>query len=102
MSNRRAFLSDVARAGMAAPVFRAGAFASLLRAEDVARARPATAIADDEAYWGEIQRAFDVDRTLINLNNGGVSPAPTHVLDQMMRDLRFSNEAPVEHMWSVL
>jgi isopenicillin-N epimerase len=102
MSDRRAFLSNVARAGLAAPVFRAGAFASLFRAEEVAGSRPPGAVADDESYWGQIQRAFDVDRTLINLNNGGVSPSPTHVLEQMFRDLRFSNEAPVEHMWSVL
>jgi selenocysteine lyase/cysteine desulfurase len=49
-----------------------------------------------------LQRAFDCDRTLVNLNNGGVSPTPSHVLDQMIRDLRFSNELPVEHMWRVL
>src|SRR5206468_10945896 len=40
--------------------------------------------------------------TLVNLNNGGVSPTPTHVLDAMIRDLKFSNEIPVEHMWRVL
>ena len=39
---------------------------------------------------------------MINLNNGGCSPTPTHVLEQMIRDLRFSNELPVEHMWRVL
>jgi len=39
---------------------------------------------------------------MVNLNNGGCSPAPTHVLEQMIRDLRFSNELPVEHMWGVL
>ena len=60
------------------------------------------AVADDESYWNEIQRAFDLDRTMINLNNGGCSPAPTHVLEQMIRDLKFSNELPVEHMWRVL
>ena len=27
---------------------------------------------------------------------------PTHVLDQMIRDLRFSNELPVIHMWQTL
>src|SRR5690606_20778113 len=57
---------------------------------------------DDERYWGEIQRAFDTDRTMINLNNGGVSPTPTHVLEAMIRDLRFSNELPVHHMWAIL
>jgi selenocysteine lyase/cysteine desulfurase len=85
-----------------APVLRPGAFASLFRAERVASGRAAAALADDETYWAEIQRAFDSDRSIVNLNNGGVSPAPTHVLEQMIRDLRFSNEAPVEHMWNVI
>ncbi len=39
---------------------------------------------------------------MINLNNGGCSPAPTHVLEQMIRDIRFSNELPVDHMWRIL
>src|SRR5262249_15869001 len=64
--------------------------------------RPAPEVARDEDYWSTIQRAFDVDRTIINFNNGGVCPTPTHVLDQMIRDLRFTNESPVQHMWRVL
>ncbi len=68
----------------------------------MAASRTATSMAEDEAYWETIQRAFDMDRTMINLNNGGCSPAPTHVLEQMIRDLRFSNELPVTHMWHVL
>ena len=56
----------------------------------------------DEAYWSEIASAFDTDRTLVNLNNGGCSPTPSHVLEAMIRDLRFSNEIPVYHMWTVL
>jgi len=102
MTHRRAFISTLTRAGLAVPVFRSNALASVLRAEHVAAGRPALPLAEDEAYWSEIQRAFDADRTLINLNNGGVSPTPSHVLEAMIRDLRFSNEAPVEHMWSVL
>ena len=31
-----------------------------------------------------------------------MSPSPTHVLEQMIRDLRFSNELPVQHMWREL
>jgi selenocysteine lyase/cysteine desulfurase len=89
-------------AGIAAPVMRGDAFRRLLRAEDVAGGKVPATVADDESYWSEIQRAFDIDRTMINLNNGGCSPAPTHVLDQMIRDLRFSNELPTEHMWRVL
>lgn len=102
MTSRRGFLSGLASVALAAPSFREHAIPSLFRAHALAGNRDAGSVAEDESYWSEIQRAFDVDRTLINLNNGGVSPTPTHVLEAMVRDLRFSNEAPVEHMWRVL
>jgi len=80
---------------------------------DVARAREAVAalagrpgspdeIASDESFWFEVQRAFVVDRSLINLNNGGVSPSPAVVQEAMRRHLEFSNAAPVYTMWRVL
>ncbi len=102
MTTRRRFLASLGSAGVAVPMFRSSAFASLFRADLIAGDKSPSTISEDEAYWSEIQRAFDVDRTLINLNNGGVSPTPSHVLEQMIRDLKFSNEAPVEHMWRVL
>jgi len=102
MQSRRAFVNSLIGAGISAPVMRGDAFRHLFRAEEVAGAAIPPAVADDEAYWSEIQRAFDLDRTMINLNNGGCSPAPTHVLDQMIRDIKFSNELPTEHMWRVL
>jgi len=97
MATRRAFLATVAGASAAGPMFRSDAFRRVLRAGERGSGNP-----DDESYWGEIQRAFDTDRTMVNLNNGGVCPTPTHVLDAMIRDLRFSNELPVNHMWAVL
>jgi isopenicillin-N epimerase len=102
MATRRSFLSALAGSAATLPVFREHAMARVLKASEVAGGRAGTEVAGDEAYWSEIQRAFDVDRTMINLNNGGCSPAPTHVLDQMIRDLKFSNELPVDHMWRVL
>jgi isopenicillin-N epimerase len=64
--------------------------------------RPAHVVARDEDYWREIQSAFTLDRTLINLNNGGVSPSPRMVQDAMRRYLELSNEAPVYTMWRIL
>ena len=89
-------------AGFALPSLRPVAFRRLASAGAIAGGRSPLAVAEDEAYWGEIQRAFDVDRTMVNLNNGGCSPAPAHVLEQLIRDIRFSNELPTEHMWRVL
>lgn len=86
----------------ALPVFHERAMRRAFRAGEIAGSAPPAAVAEDEAFWLEIQRAFDTDRTMVNLNNGGVSPTPTHVLDAMIRDLRFSNELPVIHMWQVL
>lgn len=97
MTSRRQFVQTLAGAGAALPMFRPDAIRRAVRATGRRHGAP-----DDERYWGEIQRAFDADRTMINLNNGGVCPTPTHVLEQMIRDLRFSNELPVHHMWSVL
>jgi len=103
MTTRREFLSGLAVAGVAMqPMFREHAIRSLFRANAIAGDRSPIAVADDETYWAEIQRAFDSDRTMINLNNGGCSPTPSHVLEAMIRDLRFSNELPMEHMWRVL
>ena len=101
MTSRRNFVSGLAGFGAAA-VFRPNAIASMFKANIIAGDRTPEEVAEDESYWTEIQRAFDTDRTLINLNNGGVSPTPTHVLEAMIRDLKFTNESPAEHRWRVL
>jgi len=96
------FVKGLAGAGVALPVLRDNAFAQLFKASAVAGDRGPESVAQDETYWGYIQSAFDVDRTAINLNNGGISPAPTHVMEELVRELRFTNELPVENMWKVL
>ena len=60
----------------------------------VAGQSPADA-ARDEIYWREIQQAFALDRTLINLNTGHHCPQPTVVLDAVKRYLDMENQAPV-------
>jgi isopenicillin-N epimerase len=94
--NRRRFLGAVA-----APVAACAAPRLAPEASRRALAR-AKAVAHDEAlFWGEIARAFTVDRSLVNLNNGGVSPSPRYVQEAMKRHLDFSNEAPAYTMWRI-
>jgi selenocysteine lyase/cysteine desulfurase len=108
MVDRRAFLGAMGAAGaaLAAPAPLAAlsprAFRQLGVALQHGGTRSALALASDEDFWLPIQQAFDVDRTVTNLNNGGVCPTPTHVLEAMVRDLRHSNELPVENMWRTL
>ncbi len=56
-------------------------------------------VARDEDFWAVIQAAYPVDRALINLNNGGVSPSPRTVQEALRRDLAYSNGAPSYTMW---
>ncbi|MGQ0540046.1 MAG: aminotransferase class V-fold PLP-dependent enzyme [Gemmatimonadaceae bacterium] len=102
MVGRRGFVSSLARYAVAAPLLRPDAFSRLAEANTHAHGRSGGALADDEEYWAQISRAFDDDHSVVNLNNGGVSPAPTHVLEAMIKDLRFSNMIPADHMWNIL
>lgn len=63
---------------------------------------PAAEVARDEDFWFHIQQAFNIDRSIINLNNGGVHPAPTIVMDAVKRYMDFSNGAPVYNSWKIL
>src|SRR4051812_49839957 len=99
MTSRRTFVSSMLGAGASLPVLRPSSFAHLFRAEPIAGGRTAVSVAEDETYWREIQRAFDLDRTMINLNNGGGSPAPTPPGGQKICDIRVSHELPVGPMW---
>lgn len=89
-----------------------GAFAyCLLREDALERVEAANAqvngqspdaVAADESYWFQIQQAFAIDRSMINLNNGGVSPAPRVVQDAVRRHVEYANQAPSRYMWKNL
>lgn len=64
--------------------------------------KQADELASDEEFWYYIQQSFTVSPGLINLNNGGVSPAPKTVQEAMKRYYDYSNEAPSYYMWRIL
>lgn len=59
-------------------------------------------VAENEDYWSSIQQAFTVNPNLINLNNGGVSPAPRVVQEAVERYNKLANEGPSYFMWEIL
>jgi selenocysteine lyase/cysteine desulfurase len=55
------------------------------RADDAAR---------DETFWAVVQRAFAVDRRIVNLNNGGLSSYSRDVMTTLRRELHRGNRSP--------
>ncbi len=102
MPTRRAFLGRLAAGGGTVATFRESGLAAVLEAAKTATGRPPEDVARDEDFWREIQNAFAIDRNIINLNNGGVSPSPRVVQDALRRGLEMSNDAPVYTMWQIL
>src|SRR5580700_11111423 len=60
------------------------------------------AAAQNEDFWSVIQRGYSVSPQIINLNNGGVSPAPIVVQQAVERYNQMSNEGPSYFMWQIL
>jgi selenocysteine lyase/cysteine desulfurase len=102
MLTRRAFLRAGTAGGVAIAAFTNESLARVARAAERTQTRAAADVASDETYWREIQQAFTLDRTIINLNNGGCCPSPRVVHEAFKRYLDISNQAPVYHMWQVL
>ena len=101
MLTRRDFLRTTAGVG-ATVALRDEAVTRVTAAARLVDGVPPEQVAADEHYWREIQQAFTLDRTIINLNNGGVCPSPRVVHDALKRYLDLSNQAPAYHMWQIL
>ncbi len=102
MTTRRGFVRSLFAAPAVLPALRDDGLAHLAAVMRSSGGRAPLDTADDEDFWREIQNAFTVDRAIINLNNGGVSPSPRIVQEAMRRYLEFSNQAPAVTMWQVL
>ena len=105
MSDRKKFLQQVA---MLTGAFSANSLFNQLYASEILTANKRvsqfspTELAADEDYWSIIQQAYTVSATIINLNNGGVSPAPKVVQDAVESYNKLSNEGPSYYMWRIL
>ena len=99
--SRRAFMSSVGAFGAAALAFDPKSLPRVEAAgQSVARMTPEE-VAADEFYWREIQLAFKLDRSLINLNNGFTCPMPGVALDSLFRYTEMINMLPVHYQGMV-
>ena len=99
--NRRSFLHTFGSlsttalfTSIAQPAWSRNLSKALMGAEN----RSPQQLANDEDFWYYVQESFSVSPSLINLNNGGVSPSPKIVQDAMKRFHDLSNEAPSYYM----
>lgn len=94
--SRRSFLTQLAAAGVVAPTWllpAAQAAATVAVAPDIAgfaaaraagarvlttmpqRSGEAAVLAADEGFWRDVQASWAVDRSILNLENGGIQPS---------------------------
>ena len=96
-TTRRSFLRISGTGTAAALVAGANSIELVAQAARALGNRTPDDVAADEGYWRDIQNAFTLDRSLINLNNGNSCPSPTVVHEAYKRYLDYSNQAPVYH-----
>lgn len=106
MSNtRRSFIQQLSSIPLA---FQAGEIGRVFSQEEIKLANARVAgraekeVASDEDYWAVIQQAYTVDPNIVNLNNGGVSPAPRIVQEAVERYNTLTNQGPSYYMWRII
>jgi isopenicillin-N epimerase len=97
MLSRRAFLQMCGALGTAASVFNADALERVAAVSQTVGGRSPEDVARDEFYWREVQLAFKLDRSLINLNNGFTCPTPRVALESEWRYMDMINMLPVHY-----
>src|SRR5271154_6703400 len=103
LNDRRSFLKTaLAGAFSANSLFHQAHAADWHAASAAVNHLDAGEVAQNEDYWSVIQRAYSVSPQIINLNNGGVSPAPIVVQQAVERYNQMTNEGPSYFMWQIL
>ena len=97
MADRRSFLRNVAAISggiFLTPNLSKSSELELQSFNKKHQSATAAEIAEDEAFWYWVRKAFTGSENIINLNSGVVSPQPKSVQDAFDRYVRMSNEAP--------
>jgi selenocysteine lyase/cysteine desulfurase len=105
MANRRSFLNKIGvlsgaalTAGVLQPAWSRNLHDAL---KNAAHVRPED-LANDDEFWYYVQQSYTIAADFINLNNGGVSPAPKVVADAMKQYYDTCNQGPSYYMWRII
>lgn len=102
MENRRSFLFKSAFGLTTLPTLK---FSKNNIFSEISNYKPQVTdseIVNDEDYWNMIRQAYTVSPQIINLNNGGVSPAPQVVQTALDHYNKIANDAPSYYMWRIM
>lgn len=104
MNNRRSFIRQTAAmlGGIALHQNFSAAFPSLAAFEKPGDMPHLSDNEQDDDFWRQVRMAYAASPTLINLNNGGVSPSPRATMDALDYYNRMCAEAPSYYMWRIL
>ncbi len=101
MTSRRTFFTKAGT--LTAGAFGINSLYNKLHAKDFENALPFfNETENSEAYWKTIQEAYTVNPEIINLNNGGVSPAPLLVQQALEKYNKQANGGPSYYMWRIM
>lgn len=98
--SRKQFIQQSSMVAIALPVLSLFGSTSLLPSCTTSSTHDA--MTTDEVYWKSIRDQYTLDDSVINLNNGGVSPQPKVVQDAHIARYRKSNLAPSYFMWRTI
>jgi selenocysteine lyase/cysteine desulfurase len=102
MENRRSFLSKSIIGLSSLPLLK---IPSINYFNEITGYKPFESpenLSTNEDYWNMIRQAYTVSPQIINLNNGGVSPAPKVVQDSLDHYNKLANDAPSYYMWRIM
>jgi selenocysteine lyase/cysteine desulfurase len=76
----------------------AGTTLAMQKAIAAVKDRTPEEVATDEDFWAQIRNEFTIDRGVLNLNNGYMSPSPRVVQEAQRRYADFTNMGPYHTM----
>jgi isopenicillin-N epimerase len=99
---RRDFLGKLGGAAAGAALFNSLSLDKVLAATARTSHLSPQQAAIDESLWRDVQNAFSINRSIINLDNGNVCPSPRNVTEAMVRYTWELQDAPGFMLWDAL